>query len=47
MLPGKTELVTNSDLLRIAKEMRPSTRERLATANDYVRHSNQRGSPIK
>src|SRR2546427_9155761 len=43
MRSGKTELVTNSDLLDIAKEMRPSTIEWLATANDYVRYNNQSG----
>ena len=43
MRSGKTEPVTNSDMLSIAKEMRPSTMEWLATANDYVRYSNQSG----
>ena len=43
MRSGKTEPVTNSDLLRTATEMRPSTIEWLATANDYVRYSNQSG----
>jgi transitional endoplasmic reticulum ATPase len=40
---GKTEPVTNNDLLSVAKEMRPSTIEWLATANDYVKYSNQSG----
>jgi len=43
MRSGKTEPVSNLDLLSIAKEMRPSTIEWLATANDYVRYSNQSG----
>jgi len=43
MRSGKTELVTNFDLLNIAKEMRPSTIESLVMANDYVRYSNQSG----
>jgi len=43
MRSGKTEPVTNLDLLSISKEMRPSTIEWLATANDYVRYSNQSG----
>ena len=43
MRSGRTEPVTNADLLSIAKEMRPSTIEWLATANDYVKYSNQSG----
>jgi len=43
MRSGKTEPATNFDLLSIAKEMRPSTIEWLATANDYVKYSNQSG----
>ena len=43
MRSGRTEPVTNKDLLGVVKEMRPSTIEWLATANDYVKYSNQSG----
>jgi len=43
MRSGKTEPITVSDLQEVAKEMHPSTIEWLATANDYVRYSNQSG----
>lgn len=41
---GKTEPVTMADLIDEARKMKPSTLEWLATANDYVKYSNQSGT---
>jgi transitional endoplasmic reticulum ATPase len=43
MKTGKPEPITTKNLLDAADGMRPSTAEWLATANDYVRYSNEGG----
>ena len=43
MRSGQTEPITTGNLLDVAKKMRASTTEWLATATDYVRYSNQGG----
>jgi transitional endoplasmic reticulum ATPase len=40
---GRTVPVTTDDLLRAAKEVRPSTREWFATARNYVMYANEGG----
>ncbi len=43
MKTEKIELITTTDLLEAAKQIRPSTLEWLATASDYARYSNESG----